>query len=91
MNRYWVSWYSGNYADEGCTKPPFKFWNTGYRDRKNKSGQEERTECSLCAVIDAVNEKEIWKIVKQYFPDYKFRFCEEKENNYTPNEDRFPR
>ena len=33
MKRYWVSWYSGNYEDEGCTTPPFKFWVTGYRSR----------------------------------------------------------
>jgi hypothetical protein len=34
MTRFWVSWWTGNYADEGCTEPPFHFWVTGYRDRK---------------------------------------------------------
>lgn len=33
LNRYWISWQSGNYADEGCTKPPFQYWITGYCDR----------------------------------------------------------
>lgn len=33
MNRYWVSWWSGNYEDEGCTNPPFQFWLTGQRER----------------------------------------------------------
>lgn len=35
MKRFWVSWYSGNYEDEGCTAPPFKFWVTGQIDREN--------------------------------------------------------
>ena len=33
MNRYWVSWYSGYYEDEGCTEPPFQVWITGSRQR----------------------------------------------------------
>ncbi|MCP1757883.1 hypothetical protein [Bradyrhizobium elkanii] len=48
MPRHWASWWSGNYADEGCTRPPFKTWVSGTRDR-----DEERDEQSLCAVVDA--------------------------------------
>lgn len=33
MNRFWVSWVSGYYANEGCTKPPFKVWVTGTTER----------------------------------------------------------
>lgn len=35
MKRFWTSWYSGNYEDEGCTNPPFQFWVTGYSGRNN--------------------------------------------------------
>jgi hypothetical protein len=35
MKRYWVSWWTGDYEDEGCTTPPFQFWITGQRDREN--------------------------------------------------------
>ena len=42
MTRFWVSWWSGNYADEGCTKPPFKFWTSGQRDRPNHGLNEEQ-------------------------------------------------
>lgn len=35
MKRYWISWYSGYYADEGCTAPPFQVWITGSRQRPN--------------------------------------------------------
>jgi hypothetical protein len=33
MARQWANWWSGNYADESCTNPPFKIWVSGYRDR----------------------------------------------------------
>lgn len=90
MQRYWISWYSGNYADEGCTKPPFQFWCSGYRDRK----KDDRDEQILCAVVDAIghpddHEKDICAVLKQHFPDYKLRFITEKQSDWTPG-DRFP-
>lgn len=34
--RYWISWYSGGYEDEGCNlDTPFQYWWTGQRDRLN--------------------------------------------------------
>lgn len=91
MNRYWVSWYSGNWADEGCTKPPFHFWVTGYRKRENIEENEGRDECSLCAVLDDKDEKSIWSLIGKHFPDFKIRFCEIKDKNYEPPSDRFIR
>lgn len=85
INRHWVSWWSGNYADEGCTKPPFKFWVSGQRDR---DGTDGRDECSLCAVIDAVDEDAVWALVETHYPDCQQRFCERKEADFTPG-DRF--
>ena len=111
MKRYWVSWWSGYYADEGCRKPPFQIWISGSRDRPNDGLSEEnlrlskfisnemdyykyiaenrRDDQSICAVIDAEDEKEIWEAVKLYFPDYKERFCEEQKPDFVPS-DRFP-
>lgn len=92
MNRFWVSWWSGYYDDEGCTKPPFQVWNSGSRDRfkpGTRQHDENRDECSWCAVIDADSEDEIWRVVKQHFPDYERRFCESQEPDWEPN-DRFP-
>jgi len=42
MTRYWISWYSGYYADEGCTTPPFQVWITGSRERPNYGLTPER-------------------------------------------------
>jgi hypothetical protein len=106
MMRFWVSWWSGNYADEGCTKPPFKFWTSGTRGRANEGltsaeydkylhmedadeaiefkEEHYRDDCSLCAVIDAESEDAVWELVSKHFPDYCQRFCEEKEENFTP-------
>lgn len=88
--RYWVSWFSGNYEDEGCTKPPFEFWVTGQRDRQGNglSQKHARDDCSLCAVIDAESEDAVWKLVGKHFPDYEVRFLEEKNPNFQPG-DRF--
>lgn len=86
MNRYWVSWWSGYYADEGCTEPPFQIWTSGQR---NRNTYDDRDECSLCAVIDSSSEEIIWEAISKYFPDYEERFCKQVENNYIPG-DRFP-
>lgn len=85
MIRFWVSWWTGNYADEGCTKPPFQVWNSGSRDR---AGDNERDDISMCAVIDAESETQIWDAIKSHFPDYEMRFCHERESDWTPG-DRF--
>lgn len=86
MTRYWVSWWSGNYADEGCTKPPFQYWNSGERPRAD---DDEKTDCSLCAVIDAPIEAVVWAAIAKYFPDMEERFCERRPSNWQPG-DRFP-
>ena len=85
MKRFWVSWWSGNYADEGCTAPLFQFWVSGQKDRldSDKTGKDD---CSLCAVIDAENEAEIWKSIHKHFPDNVPRFCNEVEKDYKPSE-----
>ena len=88
MPRYWASWWSGNYQDEGCTRPPFKFWNSGQRERANGGPESERDECSLCAVIDAEDDLAVQKMIATHFPDHEMRFCEEKPDNFTPG-DRF--
>jgi hypothetical protein len=82
MTRYWVSWWSGYYLDEGCTKPPFQSWISGQRDGP-------RDECSFCAVIDADSESEILDCIRHHFPDYELRFCNPKPDDYEPG-DRFP-
>jgi len=84
MKRYWVSWWSGNYENEGCSKPVFQVWVSGERDREAGG-----TELSLCAVIDAHNEAEIWTAINKHFPDCELRFCEIREAGWIPGA-RFP-
>lgn len=84
--RYWVSWRSGNYEDEGCTTPPFQFWNSGEMEREN---DEWKTDCSLCAVIDAPAEAVVWAAINKHFPDMRERFCERRADDWIPG-DRFP-
>lgn len=86
IHRYWVSWWSGYYISEGCTEPPFKVWISGSKERQDGS---QKDDLSICAVIDAENENEIWQVVKKHFPDYKGRFCIEKPDDFSPG-DRFP-
>lgn len=90
MNRYWASWWSGNYEDEGCTKPPFNFWNSGQRDRRNADPESERDECSLCAIIDAEDENTVEAMIRKHYPDYQMRFCQPKASDWQPASDRFP-
>lgn len=82
--RYWVSWWSGYYESEGCTRPPFQVWISGSRERR-----DDGDEVSLCAVIDASGTAEIWPVVKRHFPDYEERFCQPSDADWQPG-DRFP-
>jgi hypothetical protein len=84
--RYWVSWWSGNYASEGCTKPPFQTWVSGSRDRDNANGGDE---LSLCAVVDTDNAASIEPVIARYYPDYDLRFVDERDHDWVPG-DRFP-
>ena len=90
MKRYWVSWMSGYYLDEGCTTPPFIVWVTGYISRVNNE-TDDRDDCNICAVIDAESEQEVWEMINNHFPDYKERFIEEKDLDWEPNSVRFPK
>lgn len=87
LKRFWCSWWSGNYADEGCTKPPFRFWNSGERPRLTTP---DRTDCSLCAVIDVKSENDARLFVEQHFPDHEWRFVVEKPLTWSPEPSRFP-
>lgn len=42
MKRFWASWWSGNYEDEGCTIPPFKFWVSGQKCRPKHGLTDEQ-------------------------------------------------
>jgi hypothetical protein len=86
MKRFWVSWWSGYYTDEGCTEPPYQCWESGERDR---AGDTKKTDVSLCAVIDANSQEEIEASLQKHFPDYELRFCNEVEPDYVPG-NRFP-
>lgn len=80
MKKYWVSWVSGYYSDEGCSKPPYPVWITGQLERP--AGL--RSDCTICAVIQAENEEEVWNSVAKHFPDYQTRFIIEKDSNWIP-------
>jgi len=110
MARYWISWYSGYYADEGCTTPPFQVWISGSRERPNYGLTEEQHKhylslededemdeflsehskdtATICAMVDAESEDEIWAVVGKHFPDYRERFIEPQESNAVTG-DRF--
>ena len=111
MKRFWISWYSGGYEDEGCVgEPPFQYWWTGDRERPNYGltpeqlaiyeaiedqdeadeylDEHSRSDGTACALVEAESVDQIWEVVGKFFPDYRERFCEERESDWTPN-DRF--
>ena len=94
MKKYWISFYSGYYSDEGCSKPPFQVWISGVSSRRSHLPQfdfhfQKKDDCSICALVEANSIDEIWKSVKKHFPDYEERFCDEVGDDYKPS-DRFP-
>ena len=94
MKRYWISFYSGYYGDEGCTAPPFQVWISGESERRGHLPQSfesgsPKNDCTICTVVDANNENEIWESVGKHFLDYEKRFCDVVESDFVPG-DRFP-
>lgn len=80
MQRYWVSWYSFNYAKDGCTSPPFQAWVTG---------ETMEDEWIFCALVEANKEADVWDAIKRHYPDYRMRFINDAEPDWIPN-NRFP-
>ena len=50
--------------------------------------EHAKDDVSICALIDAESEDQIWEVVAKHFPDYVVRFCEERPIDYNPG-DRF--
>lgn len=86
MSRFWVSWWSSNHIDDGCTAPPVQYWVSGERARDDDCRDYDQ---SMCAVIDAKSEADIWAMVKRHFPDYEARFCNLVAPDFEPS-NRFP-
>jgi hypothetical protein len=84
VKRFWASWWSGRYADEGCTEHPFKIFVTGTRDRSD--GRDEEA-CVLW--LTAEDELHVRSIIMPHFPDYEERFVTLVPDDWTPN-NRFP-
>lgn len=84
MNKYWISWiHEETYGSFELYLP---WWCTGYDSEDNSL---------ICAAILAYNEEEaVNKIESSY--DAKpqhiiFRFIDEKEKEWSPFNDRFPK
>jgi len=87
MNRYWCSWWSGYYLDEGCSMPPFQIWISTERARiGNPPGKDERTEVGICALIDSDSKDKIMESIKRHFPDFEMRFMNEHNLDFEPPE-----
>ncbi len=83
--RYWVSWWSGAYADQGATNPPFQIWTMEHRpSRSTDWNNKARDDLALTAVIDAPNAAAIWESVRLHFPDAEPRWAEPRPDNWHP-------
>ncbi len=81
MKRYWISWY-------GCTTIHFEldlpWWINGYRFE----GQP-----MICAAVLAENEFQAKNKIKTAHDkkvELEWKFCEEKEDDWSPFSEQFP-
>lgn len=86
MNRYWISWWGGDNEDYRpiyTEKPPeFPWWCSGERDGDPPF--------SICAVIDAANEKAAFVLAKKFWIEAELRFVNLVEPGWMPESSRFP-
>jgi len=68
------------------TEEQFKHYQTIQEENEADEFLDEhaKDDCTLCAVIDAENDDDLWKLVAKHFPDYRYRFCEQKEADFQP-------
>lgn len=85
MYRYWVSWWQGGDDARPITYPPplpiLGWWISGERF------DDEETEQSICAVVEAESEDQAWEAIKQdgAWPDAgEERFCEQQSSVWIP-------
>ena len=83
--RFWVSWVhpTEDYRPLGYTPhaPVLGWWCSGYDSEDN---------ATLCALIEADDEKAAEEVIKKEWPEWtEWRFIEPRENDYRPG-DRFP-
>lgn len=74
MKRFWISWYSKLKPDN----IPFKCWITG-------ETMDEPPSFTYVADIQAESENDAFNHVGLHFPDWKYRFCEEKAIDWQPS------
>jgi len=83
MKRFWISWWTDEY-ENAIDRASFDFWISGQR-----GFDDDETQFSICAVIDAESESKAWRKAQKYFAVMETRFCTEHELTWTPGNDRF--
>ena len=89
MKRFWMSWYQPGddrrpvYDPKVESEPlDHRYWKSGERGSDGAA--------TVCAVVDAENEKSAKAAVNRYWPEAaEWRFIEEKTLDFMPG-DRFP-
>lgn len=84
MSRYWVSWYSKHMGEFELHSP---WWISGYR-----CDDEAQT---VCAAVIAEDEQGAMAAIVDAHDDptveIEWRFCNERDKDWSPFCDRFPR
>lgn len=89
---FWTSWWTSVYPfgeddEDTVIIFPAKMWVSGTKETLT----EGKKMYSVCALIKASDEAEVWEIVGKVFPDYDERFCTQKDVNFQESDlgDRF--
>lgn len=86
MKRFWISWVETSQDYRPLTYPPQEpirgWWVSGQTDDG----------VTICAVIDAPSELDAYFAIQKDWPceSPDFRFADEKEPTFVPDETRFP-
>jgi hypothetical protein len=87
IKKYWVSWYTTRGEDNDAPDVDFRHWLTSQGNRSDEDDPDTE-EWTICATIEAINEEDVWDQVASAWPNYKYRFCNVKEDDFKPG-DRF--
>lgn len=88
MKRFWLSWYEPN--DQGDYRPikwpvvpsVLHWWCTGE--------VIDGSAFTLVALVEAASEAAAKEVIKDHWCPSKWRFCEERGADWTPDSGRFP-
>jgi len=67
LKRYRIRFYSGNYEDEGCSRPSFPVWISSQRDRRDPDLEYGVEGWDAVRSLQTTDDEDLWDWVQEAY------------------------